>query len=392
MAIFAITISTAHWLVKYANLSPIVQSTEKNRYSAIDGIRGLLAMGVFIHHCVITWFFIHGKPWQAPPSIFYVEIGQVAVALFFMITAFLFFGRILDQKNNFEWGRFFVSRLFRIYPLYLMVISIVALVVMTASGFHLNESIWTITKEILKWAFDFSSLDINALAQTFLITAGVQWTLLHEFQFYAIILPVIWLFMFNLSRKITAINVAILALLLVAIINPLQLFHFDFNVELGFIGGIIAALYVRKFPKNIHTSPLASLVALLAISVVLFTQQSAYDISPMLLLTTFFTIIATGNSLFGLLSKTSLLWLGEISYSIYMLHGIIVYFVLNKFFYLFMGAPTQTLPVSDQFAYVLTSLACAVAIVIVASITYYFVELPGIGLGKKLLSKKTASV
>lgn len=39
---------------------------ETNRQTAIDDVRGLLGISVFVHHTVITWFFLHGAGWALP--------------------------------------------------------------------------------------------------------------------------------------------------------------------------------------------------------------------------------------------------------------------------------------------------------------------------------------
>lgn len=58
---------------------------------------GYLAFGVFIHHTAITWVFLHTGAFAALDSGFYAQIGLASVALFFMITAFLFWGRLLEK-------------------------------------------------------------------------------------------------------------------------------------------------------------------------------------------------------------------------------------------------------------------------------------------------------
>src|SRR5689334_9107223 len=58
------------------------------RFFAIDGLRGLLAFGVFGHHATVMPGYFETGIWQAPPSVFYRMIGEVGVALFFAITGF----------------------------------------------------------------------------------------------------------------------------------------------------------------------------------------------------------------------------------------------------------------------------------------------------------------
>ena len=38
-----------------------------NRFHAIDGLRGFLALGVFFHHAVISYFYYATGRWELPP-------------------------------------------------------------------------------------------------------------------------------------------------------------------------------------------------------------------------------------------------------------------------------------------------------------------------------------
>ena len=49
-----------------------------------------------------------------------LHLGQTSVALFFMITAFLFWGRVLAQGERMDWPAMLFARLYRLYPVYLL--------------------------------------------------------------------------------------------------------------------------------------------------------------------------------------------------------------------------------------------------------------------------------
>src|ERR1035438_10583305 len=72
------------------------------RYIAIDGIRGYLAFGVFVHHCLVTWIFLSDGRWDPLPHNFENQLGATSVAVFFMITAFLFWGRA-QAHGSLDW-------------------------------------------------------------------------------------------------------------------------------------------------------------------------------------------------------------------------------------------------------------------------------------------------
>ena len=55
------------------------------------------------------------------------------------------------------------------------------------------------------------------------------------------------------------------------------------------------------------------------------SYASAHGAVPLLLLSAAFALIAGGNSLFGLLTWTVSRFLGEMAYSIYLMHGLILF-------------------------------------------------------------------
>jgi peptidoglycan/LPS O-acetylase OafA/YrhL len=96
----------------------------------IDGLRGFLAFGVFVHHASIWYYFLQHGSWVVPESRLYTHLGQSTVTVFFMITGFLFYGKVLEsKKNNIDWLRLYVSRCLRILPLFLLVMLSGALVI-----------------------------------------------------------------------------------------------------------------------------------------------------------------------------------------------------------------------------------------------------------------------
>jgi peptidoglycan/LPS O-acetylase OafA/YrhL len=81
------------------------------RYQSIDGIRGILAIGVFIHHASIWRVYGGSGQWLAPNSDLFLQLGTSTVYLFFMITSFLFISKLIINKNEiFDWSSYFKNR------------------------------------------------------------------------------------------------------------------------------------------------------------------------------------------------------------------------------------------------------------------------------------------
>jgi len=121
------------------------------RYSTIDGLRGFLALAVFVFHLLVTHRFIETGIWDVPDSRFYALLGSVGVSLFFMITGFLFWEKMLRAKGRPRWRELYIGRLFRIGPMYLFVVLVMLYIVFTRTGFQLHEPADVVAKSVLQW-------------------------------------------------------------------------------------------------------------------------------------------------------------------------------------------------------------------------------------------------
>jgi peptidoglycan/LPS O-acetylase OafA/YrhL len=75
--------------------NPYAEGPHAERVTSLDGLRGFLAFGVFFHHAVITYFYLANGRWDTPPSRFYTLAGHIGVDMFFMITGYLFWSRLI---------------------------------------------------------------------------------------------------------------------------------------------------------------------------------------------------------------------------------------------------------------------------------------------------------
>ncbi|MBK1839641.1 acyltransferase family protein [Azospirillum sp. YIM B02556] len=129
----------ASWaILRFVPLPLRPQAGSDGRYAAIDGMRGLLAYAVFIHHGVITWQYLHSGLWALPPSRLYTHLGQSSVALFFMVTAFLFWDKLLKAGPGMDWREFVSSRFYRVYPVYAVAVVLTVVLTLAATGFELR--------------------------------------------------------------------------------------------------------------------------------------------------------------------------------------------------------------------------------------------------------------
>ena len=374
--LFSVALAVATCLVRFV---PAVRRSitvvEITRHAAIDGLRGMLGLSVFVHHTVITWFFLHGDAWQLPPSRFIVHLGQTSVALFFMITAFLFWGRVLDRGNNIDWIEFLVSRLYRLYPVYLLVLGLMTIAALLVTMSAHPALSGPILRPLLHWlGFTmFAAPDLNGLPQTGLMVAWVIWSLRYEWLFY-LALPLMGFIAVRTRQPVAAL---LSAIALGAIFQRLHWQNtFAPGILLSFAGGIVAAHAIRRPAlAAAGRTTAAGVVALAALACVIVFMPTAYRWQATAGLTVFFAVVASGNNLWGALRLPGLLWLGDITYSIYLLHGFLLWTVLQHFW------PRRA--ASHWPVFLGSVIAIDVALILIASLVFIAIERPAVLLGKR---------
>ncbi|KQN44839.1 acyltransferase [Pseudomonas sp. Leaf48] len=348
----------------------------ESRYAGIDGLRGYLAFGVFVHHSIITWIFLRTGVFDLPPNNLYAQLGQGCVALFFMITGFLFWDRLLTHGRQHDWLAFAVSRVFRLYPLYLPLMLAVFVTVFYVQNWELKEPVGRIIAQTLAWLV-FDRPDVNQYPQTGMLISNVTWTLGYEVFFYLSLPLAGMVFIYRGSWAQTV-------LCLIGIYALYQLVGWEHSLKkhylTGFLGGIAAAYWIRR-PQLLAwgKSPMAGIIALVALAIAFTAFNRAFRLGPLLLLTVFFTIVASGNLLFGVLKPRSIRWLGEISYSTYLLHGFVLWVLVQRL------PPLLHLDARETWTFLPLMALCSFLLIVISSLTYVYIEKPGITAGKKTL-------
>ena len=331
------------------------------RDGCIDGSRGFLALFVFFHHFAIFQHWKSGGEWLAPNNHLMNNLGVVSVQIFFMITAYLFIKKI--KKGNVSWPKLYKSRFFRVAPLYLFAVFITIFysTLLATRSATPEEYLLSLTRWLLYYGDGFPGYhDANN------ITAGVTWTLKYEWLFY-LSLP---LFAFFINKKLT----------ILLFLGMLVLYGINFS------HAAIAAVYLMPFAmgwfmvvleekgftwmKVKFDTPVMSALMLIifALALSLNAETRIGMLSIQLCGFMLFLLISQGCSVFGLLRSRPAVILGEVSYSIYLTHGITL-FTLSTFFNVPLSL--YTLPL---FAFVVVMLSMA---------TYKYIEKPFIDFGRR---------
>ncbi len=348
------------------------------RVSTIDGLRGLLALAVFFHHSAIWHQYLLTGEWRLPPSRFYANLGPAGVSMFFMITGYLFWSQMLKAKGRPNFLKLYVGRLFRIVPLYLVLALIVLGVVGFATHWRLNQSPWALSIDVARslagGVMTFPH-EINAYPETWLVSAGVTWSLRYEWMFYASLIVTA----FFARTRLGGLLLPLIGLIAAIGLSLFGRDPFGAALILLFSIGMIAAAVQKPLASALQGIPQWALSAgaLGAVTLALTGFDGVYGVAPEFLLGVGFLLIVSGTTVFGLLLTRPARRLGDISYGIYLLQGPVL---LLAFSLPWLKAASA---VSPAVHWGLVAVAGA-TLTVFATFTHSLVERPGIQAGRRV--------
>ena len=220
----------------------------------LEGLRGPLAFGVFIHHASVIYTWKLTGVWREPSSIFYAQLGSLPVAFFFALTGYLFWSKLL-KTPRLAIVPFLQARLRRLAPVYFAAVALVLLLAGWQTGFVPNDTPRRLVTHTVTWlAFGTLGLPtINGYADTSRIIANTPWTLALEWEFY-ILLPFLTWFTGKWFRSLYLVAGALMAVLIFSVGIP-SLFHPHRAPSLVaafasyFAVGILVATFRQRVPK-----------------------------------------------------------------------------------------------------------------------------------------------
>jgi peptidoglycan/LPS O-acetylase OafA/YrhL len=310
--------------------------TPRPRLQFLDALRGIaVALVVWSH---LGW--VSGSSWSPLPT---VDLGHMGVMTFFALSGFV----IPLSLEGASLRAFWIRRALRLFPPYWL--ALVFAVLLASQGIYGTEHPQVSAVDI--------AANLTMLQKVFRIESfiGPAWSLLVEIFFYALASVVVAL---RWRWRWCA-----LALALVASVLPQPHYHFSITVYLALMSGGAVAYEVwrRRTPLWVGLAVLAGVLAMLVWS-------SRADL-PSLLQARLLAVPAFLGALLlgGLPWPRALVWLGRISYSLYLFHLPIFCILLVL---LGQGWHTALLAVCGS--------------VLVAWLVFRWVERPSIGLGHRL--------
>lgn len=330
----------------------------------ITGIRAYAALGVFLIHS--------GGFGLRKLSVYsdrIVDFGKYGVVAFFVISAFTICMSI-EKEKVFSFKNYIIKRFLRVAPMYYLVLFIAFLL----GGNEYYSQLFNVNNNVYSLIYHMSFLNwFSAKHQNNFI--GVEWSVPIEFSYYLII-P--FLLMFLKKNKETLLFALIISGLITLFgylfyVNSSSEMLFNWSLIkyfFSFIYGIFIYLIfisTNFFEKKAY-SKFALLISLFGFIVYVILGFGYKDF----VVTIFIGLIIlvckkkTGVSIF-LFENKIIQYIGNISYSIYLIHMIFFYH-LSKYLELFKN---------PYIVFIVT--------MIISSFTYYLVEKPFIDLGKRII-------
>ncbi len=338
----------------------------------LTSLRGIAACCVLLYHLKS---FLYQYEIGTALSFLY-EKGYLAVDFFFLLSGFILaynYSKVFFDRIDFAtYKLFLIKRIARIYPLHLFVLTL--FLVIPLAHFITERSIDSDRYSL------FGFFAKAFLIDTWLITTDYwdswntpSWTISGEFFAY-LLLPIV-LFLF--PKKIKHVFILFFTLIILVALIYEVLGYAELGYGINTVGifrcfamfccGVCLFSFVEYF-KNILSNRAAILITWFAVALSIFLGvnfSKNHMFIPLLFSIILFGTICSRTPIHHFLESKLLVYLGEISYSLYLNHM----FVIAMYMMLCMDDHRVASPV-DLIAMISLSLT-------MSHLTYQYVEKPG---------------
>jgi peptidoglycan/LPS O-acetylase OafA/YrhL len=264
-------------------------SSNKNRLSNIDVLRGIAAIAV-------TYFHLSGNSGLSIQTASIGKYGYLGVEIFFVISGFILpYNLYKYQYRINDFFRYLLKRIIRIDPPYILAI-IISLII----AFLTHRPLPSLLRIALhlgyaNWIFSYEFI------------SPVFWTLAIEFQFYVLI-GLLFYFFANTSSIISLFTIAIILASSKFLNNGFYISHY-----FGMFG--LGILIFRK--KELEMTLLLFCISIMTLTVIIYFMNGLAE--AIISISTLFFILHIELKKENKF-KEILLWFGAISYSLYLTH------------------------------------------------------------------------
>lgn len=310
----------------------------------LDSLRFFAFLAVFISHSI--YFLGLFKNTTVGFLIPYLTIGDLGVSAFFILSGFLITSLLITEKESYgsiSLRNFYIKRSLRIWPLYFLIIVLGCIVIPHLVTTQLFPNGYTLTGTGPLWkliTFTFNlgqSPDFQGIS----LVLAVLWSLSVEEQFY-IVWP--WIVNYLSTRKLLLASIGIIVIAVlsrVLYVNDLSFIEYNTLSVMGDIalGNLLSFCYFY-YPSLFTTRlckvayPLLFLGAIIVLSVIgLRPTMKTYAwfrvIEPLLFGAGIIIIITSIIASLKILTHPVTVFLGKISYGLYMYHVLAMILILS---------------------------------------------------------------
>ena len=375
-------------------------------FPALESLRGIAALLVVFYH--IGWLY-------PAYSLEFIRNGALMVDLFFVLSGFvmaLSYGDKLGKTIGIS--GFLSARFWRLYPLHLVFL-IVFLMIEGVKYFA--ETQLGISAD--KAAFSQNNGESFVYHLLLLQSMGLQdhssfntpsWSISVEFYTYILFAGVFMLFLNRQSRALTSLFLALCSLLLIIQFGKDSLTFDDhvsfFRCTYGFFIGVFGYRIYQWQQAHIQQSPEGSrtnrteliytALILITLGYLLLIKHDNYLeflIPPVVATLILFLVSSPQSKLANLLSWSPFLWLGKVSYSIYISHMAFIWFftaVIRVVFKMEVDPHTDVVMTSPLFGS-LAAILLVSCVLICSHFTFKYIEDPCRLYGIKRRERKSAA-
>ncbi|KRQ01528.1 acetyltransferase [Bradyrhizobium yuanmingense] len=370
---------------------------EKAHVLPLDSIRGIAATSVVIHHLLLMPTFLAAFPHNAWINCSFFRSAWLLVDLFFVLSGMVMaLSYVENDFTRFSLREFMVRRLARVYPLHILMLLanlvfrllriglvMAGVVVAAPAAFEVNNA----------YSFGLNVLLLHSMGFIdYLSWNAPSWSISVEFYTYLVFGLIVLIALRMRSLPWFYVLSGLLAVgSLVFIIFVLEKKSIELQTDFGllrcFVGFFLGVLMVRivdRLPAKPGPAAQGALqfVAMIA-SIVLVSlaeaNPAATFLAPVMFAIFLGSLLAFPDALLvpRILVAKPLIWLGRRSYSIYMVHALVV--LLAEYFVRGVGAG-RIAALDSIWAGLPATLNLVVslaAVLAVSHLTYLYVEIPG---------------
>lgn len=371
-----------------------MEQLKENKIRFIDALRGFAILGVLIIHCGQI-----GTNNYPPLFQNVILNGAIGVQLFFVVSAFTIFftyrNRLYKEKNPNT--NFFIRRFFRITPMYYLGI----IYFLWQDGFGARYWLGDISS-VSTWNVLANVLFIHSI-NPYWITSVVPggWSIAVEVCFYCLV-PFLFLKVRNLNQACVLFLFTIflrMALQFWLTAFPLisferlwkeYLFFYPPDQFPVFACGIILYFLITTSPAQWRVEPIVAFTfSILLLAQLLARTNFIFPVHVQFAMAFAVLGYILSQRAFIVLVNPITIYIGKISYSMYLVHFAVSYW-LAKFNYVDF-APTGI--IYFPFINYLLRFSCLLAAtIILSSCTYHLIEVPLQNIGKNIVKRRESAM